>query len=276
MNTVLLPKWKQISPQDLISTCEKLLDSSVFFKRPPITTTCVRIATILSSNQSSRHASTSFAMNGKCSLATFFQISHLVDLFLPSITSDIKKYQCCPVDQEGLTTSQLIEPAENEGYSASDEEEVLARQKKDGLTGMSAAKTNELINILNATEPGVKSLVFSQVRHFFRRFNYRWLITNEDALQWTSHLNCIEAALSAAGIVSCRFVFQSLPAALKDRAHDAITQIRWEHDSTKTSEHYFHVFDTSPGGHQKNETSQEGTERATYGHAYLSQGKLDF
>lgn len=48
-----------------------------------------------------------------------------------------------------------------------DEAEVLKRQAVEGMGDvMSAAKTQQLITILSATEYGVKSLVFSQVRHW--------------------------------------------------------------------------------------------------------------
>lgn len=63
-----------------------------------------------------------------------------------------------------LNVDQLVAPgAENE--SVSDEAEVLSRQKVEGVAGsLGAAKTKQLIEFLNATEKGVKSLVFSQVR----------------------------------------------------------------------------------------------------------------
>lgn len=49
-----------------------------------------------------------------------------------------------------------------------DEQEVLQQQKKNGLgEAIRGAKTQQLIAILKATERGVKSLVFSQVRCFF-------------------------------------------------------------------------------------------------------------
>lgn len=76
----------------------------------------------------------------------------------------IKTAGTCPVDKRPLGLHQLIE-GRAESESVSDEAEVLARQKNEGLAAsMGAAKTRQLIEILQATEAGVKSLVFSQVR----------------------------------------------------------------------------------------------------------------
>ena len=53
-------------------------------------------------------------------------------------------------------------------FSASEEDEVLVQQAIAGMDGaIKAAKTEVLIGHLQATEPTVKSLVFSQVRVLF-------------------------------------------------------------------------------------------------------------
>ncbi|KAK4701080.1 hypothetical protein P7C70_g5154, partial [Phenoliferia sp. Uapishka_3] len=90
----------------------------------------------------------------------------------------------CPMDQNPLDRTCLVEPGP-ERDASSDEDEVLAWQAQAGNDALShAAKTQQLLMLLKATEPGVKSLIFSQ---------------------WTTHLNCIEAALARAGVPSCRF-----------------------------------------------------------------------
>lgn len=128
------------------------------------------------------------------------------DAQLRSIKSHIEQGHNCPIDQRPLNVDQLVAPgAENE--SVSDEAEVLNRQQKEGVAAsLGAAKTKQLIEFLNATEKGIKSLVFSQVRSFFGHRRVGGGADEGCGTQWTSHLNCIEAALSEAGISACRCV----------------------------------------------------------------------
>lgn len=83
-----------------------------------------------------------------------------------SIDDYVDSRACCAVCRYSIGPEEIIE-AEPVSESASvvdeGEMEVLARQAKDGAS-YSAAKTARLIELLKATEPGVKSLVFSQVR----------------------------------------------------------------------------------------------------------------
>lgn len=73
------------------------------------------------------------------------------------------------MDHCHLTRAYLVEPGP-ETDDLLDEAEVLAWQAQMGSEGMpTAAKTQQLLMLLNATEPGVKSLIFSQVRSFFVR-----------------------------------------------------------------------------------------------------------
>lgn len=73
----------------------------------------------------------------------------------------------CPNDYLPFLASQLVGLTAEAEEEVDADEEVLASQKKDGLgASMAAAKTLQLIEFLNATEktqPGTKSLVFSQV-----------------------------------------------------------------------------------------------------------------
>lgn len=69
------------------------------------------------------------------------------------------------IDGRAITLDTLILP--NLAEIISDEAEVLARQAREGLDNTaSAAKTVELIKILEASEKSVKSLIFSQVGFF--------------------------------------------------------------------------------------------------------------
>jgi SWI/SNF-related matrix-associated actin-dependent regulator of chromatin subfamily A3 len=89
---------------------------------------------------------------------------------LCSIEDYIEKRACCAVCRYPLKYDQLIEgDPVSESASVADEDEVLERQKKEGV-GMSAAKTAQLVEFLQATEVGVKSLVFSQVSSFLACF----------------------------------------------------------------------------------------------------------
>ena len=67
------------------------------------------------------------------------------------------------MDLRELDRTGLVEPGpERDG--SSDEDEVLAWQAKAGNDALSsAAKTQQLLMLLQATEPGIKSLIFSQV-----------------------------------------------------------------------------------------------------------------
>jgi len=85
-------------------------------------------------------------------------------LFCSSCIFDyIDNFKTCPVTRRSLAHSDLIglpagaDPGE-------DEAEVLQSQAKNGVAlSTHAAKTRQLIKFLEATEEGVKSLVFSQV-----------------------------------------------------------------------------------------------------------------
>lgn len=71
----------------------------------------------------------------------------------------------------GLAVSVGDDEDENE-----DEKEVMELQDRNGLAdAVGAAKTEQLITILKATERGVKSLVFSQVSLRFT-FPNLWLL----------------------------------------------------------------------------------------------------
>jgi SWI/SNF-related matrix-associated actin-dependent regulator of chromatin subfamily A3 len=86
------------------------------------------------------------------------------NLFCSSCISDyIDNFGICPVTRRALSHADLVglppgaDPAE-------DEAEVLQAQAKNGVAlSTHAAKTRQLIKFLEATESGVKSLVFSQV-----------------------------------------------------------------------------------------------------------------
>lgn len=79
------------------------------------------------------------------------------------ITDYIDVYGTCPVSKRPLQEKDLVAlPAGAE--AGDDEAEVLQAQAKNGVAlSTHAAKTRQLIKFLEATEPGVKSLVFSQV-----------------------------------------------------------------------------------------------------------------
>ena len=69
----------------------------------------------------------------------------------------------------------------------------MKRQAVEGMGDvMSAAKTQQLITILNATEYGVKSLVFSQVRHCFL---FRGTLLIKACLEISGRLIYIELVL---------------------------------------------------------------------------------
>ncbi|KAM0752884.1 hypothetical protein T439DRAFT_323492 [Meredithblackwellia eburnea MCA 4105] len=100
------------------------------------------------------------------------------------IEEQIDRKHCCPLDSYQLTRDHLVESGP-ESAAEEDDAEVIAWQAKAGVDKLaSAAKGQQLLLLLKATEPGIKSLVFSQ---------------------WTTHLTCLEATLHKAGIVTCRF-----------------------------------------------------------------------
>ncbi|KAK4048336.1 hypothetical protein OIV83_004858 [Microbotryomycetes sp. JL201] len=104
------------------------------------------------------------------------------------IKEAIDKYSCCPECRMAISSTEEIVMAGTSSDGASEvetteEAEVMEQQKQQGVK-IESAKTDELIRLLKLSEPGVKSLVFSQ---------------------WVTHLNCIEPALEKAGIKTCRF-----------------------------------------------------------------------
>ncbi|KAM0791191.1 hypothetical protein ACM66B_005674 [Microbotryomycetes sp. NB124-2] len=104
------------------------------------------------------------------------------------IKEEIDKYSCCPECRMSVSSVDEIVTAGTSSDGASEvdtaeESEVREQQKQQGVK-IESAKTDELIKLLKLSEPGVKSLVFSQ---------------------WVTHLNCIEPALEKAGIKTCRF-----------------------------------------------------------------------
>lgn len=69
----------------------------------------------------------------------------------------------CPIDDGSLRIDSLVGPA-TEQDEIKAEHEVLDRQKREGIVNAgAAAKSIKLIEVLRASEPEVKSLVFSQV-----------------------------------------------------------------------------------------------------------------
>ena len=82
-----------------------------------------------------------------------------------SISEHLENISRCPKCNNYADMQDLVAPRSEAEISASAEDEVLAQQAVDGMGGaMKAAKTEVLIGHLQATEPTVKSLVFSQVR----------------------------------------------------------------------------------------------------------------
>ncbi|SCV71870.1 BQ2448_4564 [Microbotryum intermedium] len=101
----------------------------------------------------------------------------------PCIEEDERRRRDCPMCRKAIDYDQLIEldGTTSETATLVDEAEVLERQKKEGARANSP-KMAKLITLLRA-DPTAKTF----------------------GSQWTSHLNCIEAALDQAGITSCRF-----------------------------------------------------------------------
>ncbi len=106
--------------------------------------------------------------NENCSICFDLPVDPVItpdgNLFCSSCISDyIDNFGACPITRRPLSHADLVglppgaDPAE-------DEAEVLQAQAKNGVAlSTNAAKTRQLIKFLDATEPGVKSLVFSQV-----------------------------------------------------------------------------------------------------------------
>ena len=111
---------------------------------------------------------------------------------LHSIEEHIDRKGSCPMDNFPLDRTALVGPGPSREGS-SDEDEVLAWQAQAGNDALSsAAKTQQLLMLLQATEPGVKSLIFSQVRAVDLHSSFRR--ADPACAQWTTHLNCIEAS----------------------------------------------------------------------------------
>lgn len=92
--------------------------------------------------------------------------SRSADEILSSIEEQVDEKGCCAVCDLRLYPTDIIEgDSASETASIADEAEVLERQRVEGAVATSA-KTAQLIKFLQATEEGVKSLVFSQVSSF--------------------------------------------------------------------------------------------------------------
>jgi len=112
-----------------------------------------------------RPANTSSALSGES--VSFLSPSTTADeTNSNSIEEQVEEKGCCSVCGLHLYPTDLIEgDSASETASIADEAEVLERQRVEGAVATSA-KTAQLIKFLQATEEGVKSLVFSQVRSF--------------------------------------------------------------------------------------------------------------
>lgn len=80
-----------------------------------------------------------------------------------SIYRQIDDRACCPVCNYLLSVENVLDPGfQSETVSVADDADN-ALLSGENVKGGASAKSEKLIEFLNGTEPGVKSLVFSQV-----------------------------------------------------------------------------------------------------------------
>lgn len=127
--------------------------------------TSVQFAETSPTTLASLLVNTSFALSGE-SLLFLLSPTSADEIEPISIEEQVEEKGCCAVCRLQLYPTDLIEgESASESASIADEAEVLERQRVEGAVATSA-KTAQLIKFLQATEEGVKSLVFSQVSAF--------------------------------------------------------------------------------------------------------------
>lgn len=121
-----------------------------------------------------------------------------------SIEVAVDARAACPYCGQQLLRDHVIAPAAERSVTPSTSRSGSVSRNGSVTLPETSAKTAALIQLLKASEPGVKSLVFSQVRCSYDSQVEASLADVLIPRQWTGHLDRIEAALNEEGITTCR------------------------------------------------------------------------